>query len=70
MGYASYLDPEVHLEGVERTIHEIEIYIGVLIGAVTFTGSVAAFGKLKGIITSKPLMLPARHWLNLSLGVA
>ena len=70
VGYASYLDPESHLEGVERTIHEIEIYIGVLIGAVTFTGSVAAFGKLKGIITSKPLMLPARHWLNLSLGVA
>ncbi|MEJ1297493.1 MAG: Re/Si-specific NAD(P)(+) transhydrogenase subunit beta [Candidatus Sedimenticola sp. (ex Thyasira tokunagai)] len=69
VGYASYLDPNSHLEGVERTIHEIEIYIGVLIGAITFTGSVAAFGKLKGIITSKPLMLPARHWLNLGLGV-
>ncbi|MEJ1364449.1 MAG: Re/Si-specific NAD(P)(+) transhydrogenase subunit beta [Candidatus Sedimenticola sp. (ex Thyasira tokunagai)] len=69
VGYASYLDPNSHLEGIERTIHEIEIYIGVLIGAITFTGSVAAFGKLKGIITSKPLMLPARHWLNLGLGV-
>ncbi|MES9905133.1 MAG: Re/Si-specific NAD(P)(+) transhydrogenase subunit beta [Sedimenticola sp.] len=70
VGYASYLDPNSHLVGVDRTIHEIEIYIGVLIGAITFTGSVAAFGKLKGIITSKPLTLPARHWLNLSLGVA
>ncbi len=69
VGYASYLDPNSHLEGVDRTIHEIEIYLGVLIGAITFTGSVAAFGKLKGIITSKPLMLPARHWLNLGLGV-
>ena len=55
---------------MERTIHEIEIYIGVLIGAVTFTGSLAAFGKLKGIITSKPLMLPGRHWMNLGLGIA
>ncbi|MES9898082.1 MAG: Re/Si-specific NAD(P)(+) transhydrogenase subunit beta [Sedimenticola sp.] len=70
VGYASYLDPNSHLEGVERTIHEIEIYIGVLIGAITFTGSVAAFGKLKGIITSKPLTLPGRHWMNLGLGVA
>ncbi len=70
VGYATYLDPSAHFEGVERTIHEIEIYIGVLIGAVTFTGSLAAFGKLKGIITSKPLMLPGRHWMNLGLGIA
>ncbi len=70
VGYASYLDPNSHLVGVDRTIHEIEIYIGVLIGAITFTGSVAAFGKLKGIITSKPLTLPGRHWMNLGLGVA
>ncbi|MEE9357969.1 Re/Si-specific NAD(P)(+) transhydrogenase subunit beta [Candidatus Vondammii sp. HM_W22] len=70
VGYSTYLDPTAHFEGVERTIHEIEIYIGVLIGAVTFTGSLAAFGKLKGIITSKPLMLPGRHWMNLGLGIA
>lgn len=70
VGYATYLDPSAHFEGVERTIHEIEIYLGVLIGAVTFTGSVAAFGKLKGIITSKPLTLPGRHWMNLGLGIA
>jgi len=70
VGFASYLDPESHFEGVERTIHEVEIYLGVLIGAVTFTGSVIAFGKLHAMISSKPLMLPGRHWLNLGLGVA
>jgi NAD(P) transhydrogenase subunit beta len=69
VGFASYLDPESHLAGVEKTIHEVEIYLGVLIGAVTFTGSVIAFGKLSGRISSKPLALPARHWLNLGLGV-
>jgi NAD(P) transhydrogenase subunit beta len=71
VGYASYLDPEAHFAtSVEKSIHEIEIYLGVLIGAITFTGSVVAYGKLKGSITSKPLMLPNRHWLNLGLGVA
>ena len=69
VGFASYLDPSSHLQGVEKTIHEVEIYLGILIGAVTFTGSVIAFGKLQGIIGSKPLLLPARHWLNLGLGL-
>ena len=69
VGFASYLDPASHLEGVEKTIHEVEIYLGILIGAVTFTGSVIAFGKLQGIIGSKPLLLPGRHWLNLGLGL-
>jgi NAD(P) transhydrogenase subunit beta len=69
VGFASYLDPESHLTGVEKTIHGVEIYLGVLIGAVTFTGSVIAFGKLSARISSKPLALPARHWLNLGLGV-
>ena len=67
VGFASYLDPNAHYEGVEKTIHEVEIYLGIFIGAVTFTGSVIAFGKLKGIISSKPLMLPARHWINLAI---
>ncbi|RLJ16588.1 Re/Si-specific NAD(P)(+) transhydrogenase subunit beta [bacterium endosymbiont of Escarpia laminata] len=74
VGFAGYFgpaeDPAHALIGAASIIHEIEIYIGVLIGAITFTGSVVAFGKLKGIITSKPLMLPARHWLNLGLGIA
>ena len=70
VGFASYLDPSAHFEGVEKTIHEVEVYLGVFIGAVTFTGSVIAFGKLRALITSKPLYLPARHWLNLGLGLA
>jgi len=69
VGFASYIDPDAHFAGVEKTIHDIEIYLGVLIGAVTFTGSVVAFGKLSARITSKPLALPARHWLNLGLGL-
>ena len=67
VGYANFIDPTASLIGVEKTIHEVEIYIGILIGAVTFTGSVIAFGKLSGRIDGKPLLLPGRHWLNLSL---
>ncbi|MEO0456220.1 MAG: Re/Si-specific NAD(P)(+) transhydrogenase subunit beta [Cyanobacteria bacterium P01_A01_bin.114] len=67
VGVGNYLQPDLTLVGVEETIHLVEIYIGVFIGAVTFTGSVVAFGKLRAIISSKPLMLPARHLLNLSL---
>jgi H+-translocating NAD(P) transhydrogenase subunit beta len=71
VGFASYLDnPAANFSGAARAIHEIEIYLGVLIGAVTFTGSVIAFGKLRGAITSKPLLLPGRHWLNLGIGVS
>jgi H+-translocating NAD(P) transhydrogenase subunit beta len=67
VGVATYLQPESSLVGVEATIHEIEIFVGVFIGAVTFTGSIVAFGKLNGSIGSKPLMLPARHLLNIAL---
>jgi NAD(P) transhydrogenase subunit beta len=67
VGVANYLQPESSLVGVEATIHELEIYIGVFIGAVTFTGSIIAFGKLRGLIASKPLLLPARHLLNISM---
>ncbi|TPQ26523.1 Re/Si-specific NAD(P)(+) transhydrogenase subunit beta [Methylomonas koyamae] len=70
VGYASFLDHSNTLTGVERTIHELEIYIGIFIGAVTFSGSVIAFGKLCGKINGKPVLLPARHWLNLGLFVA
>ncbi|MCP5146049.1 MAG: Re/Si-specific NAD(P)(+) transhydrogenase subunit beta [Gammaproteobacteria bacterium] len=68
VGYANYLDPHVQSQfsGVELAIHEIETYLGILIGAVTFTGSIIAFGKLRGSIRSAPLLLPARHWLNLA----
>src|SRR5574340_177983 len=65
VGFANYIDPSVQFTGAEKAIHEVEIYIGILIGAVTFSGSIIAFGKLSGKIGGKPLLLPARHWLNL-----
>ena len=68
VGFASYVDTStVFPTAAEKSIHEMEIYIGILIGAVTFSGSVIAFGKLSGKIGGKPLMLPGRHWLNLTL---
>ncbi len=69
VGFANFMDPGrlSHYAGVELTIHDIETYLGILIGAVTFSGSVIAFGKLSGRIGGKPLTLPARHWLNLAL---
>lgn len=67
IGFASYIDPTSHLLGVEKTIHEVEIYLGVFIGAVTFTGSLVAFGKLQGILSGRAILLPARHWLNLAM---
>jgi NAD(P) transhydrogenase subunit beta len=66
VGFASYIDASAPLTGAEKTIHELEIYIGILIGAVTFSGSLIAFGKLNGKIGGAPLLLPARHWLNLA----
>jgi NAD(P) transhydrogenase subunit beta len=68
VGFANYIDPaaSAELEGAEETVHRLEIYIGVLIGAVTFSGSLIAFGKLSARISGKPVLLPARHWLNLA----
>jgi H+-translocating NAD(P) transhydrogenase subunit beta len=68
VGFASYVDPavSVNFTGAEKVIHEVEIYIGILIGAMTFSGSIIAFGKLSGKIGGKPLLLPGRHLLNLA----
>jgi H+-translocating NAD(P) transhydrogenase subunit beta len=68
VGYASFIDPAASsgMTPAEASIHHVEIYLGVLIGAVTLSGSVIAFGKLSGRIGGKPLLLPARHWLNLA----
>jgi len=65
VGFASYIDTSTVIEGAEKSIHLVEIYVGIFIGALTFSGSVIAFGKLSGKISGKPLLLPARHWLNL-----
>jgi NAD(P) transhydrogenase subunit beta len=70
VGIASHLDPEGHRTGVELAIHRVEVWLGVFIGAITFTGSIVAFGKLRGMIRSKPLVLPGRHALNLIVLVA
>jgi len=69
VGFANFMDPDrlSHYAGVELTIHDVETYLGILIGAVTFSGSVIAFGKLSGRISGNPMLLPARHWLNLLL---
>ena len=68
VGFANYIDPAAAgtFKGVEKTIHELEIYLGILIGAVTFSGSVIAFGKLSAKISGKPVLLPGRHWINLA----
>jgi NAD(P) transhydrogenase subunit beta len=67
VGFANYIDPAAsgHLSGAEKVIHEIEIYVGILIGAVTFSGSIIAFGKLSGKIGGSPMLLPGRHLMNL-----
>ena len=69
VGFANFMDPErlQHYSGIELTIHDVETYLGILIGAVTLSGSVIAFGKLSGKITGKAMLLPARHFLNLGL---
>jgi NAD(P) transhydrogenase subunit beta len=67
VGYANFLSHATEYIGIEKTIHDIETYIGILIGALTFSGSVVAYLKLSGKWGGKPLLLPARHWLNLGL---
>jgi NAD(P) transhydrogenase subunit beta len=70
VGFNSYLEAshgDGHLEGSLGTIHDVEVFLGVFIGAVTFTGSIVAYLKLSAKMTSKPLMLPGRHLLNLGI---
>ncbi|NQS84924.1 Re/Si-specific NAD(P)(+) transhydrogenase subunit beta [Pantoea allii] len=65
VGINSYIDHAPGLPAVMENIHLSEVFIGIFIGAVTFTGSLVAFGKLCGKLSSRPLMLPHRHKLNL-----
>lgn len=67
VGFANFMDHNSVLIGVDKTIHDIETYLGILIGALTFSGSIIAFLKLSARIGGKPILLPARHWLNLAL---
>lgn len=72
-GVAGIVAPsDVHASafGAMTVIHDVEIFVGVFIGAVTLTGSIMAFGKLRGSISGNPLMLPGRHWLNLGMVAA
>jgi len=67
VGFANFMDPNKALVGIDKTIHDVETYLGILIGALTFSGSIIAFLKLSAKISGKPVLLPARHWLNLAL---
>lgn len=65
VGFNSFIEPG-NVAPDMHTIHLVEVFLGIFIGAVTFTGSIVAFGKLNGKISSKPLQLPAKHKLNLA----
>ena len=67
IGINSDINPPEGLAGAELIIHEIEIFVGVFIGAITFTGSVIAYGKLAGIVDGKALVLPGRNLLNIGM---
>jgi NAD(P) transhydrogenase subunit beta len=64
VGFATYMGSHAVAEG-GGAIHLAEVFIGVCIGAVTFTGSVIAFAKLQGTLSGKPLLLPGRHLINI-----
>ncbi|WFQ81417.1 Re/Si-specific NAD(P)(+) transhydrogenase subunit beta [Xenorhabdus sp. SF857] len=66
VGFNSFITHDNFASSIMENIHLTEVFLGVFIGAVTFTGSVVAFGKLRGKISSRPLMLPHRHKLNLA----
>jgi len=68
VGYAAYLDAghETTNPGLLRG----EIWLDVFVGAITFTGSIVAFFKLRGTLSGRPLLLPARHVLNASAALA
>ena len=70
IGINSDIVPPAGLAGAEKIIHEVEIFVGVFIGAITFTGSVVAYGKLSGVLDGKPLTLPGRNLLNVGMVLA
>ena len=70
IGINSALLPHLNFSSTQLTIHNIEVFLGVFIGAITFTGSIIAFGKLSELITGKALILPGRHALNVIMLIA
>ncbi|QSP95463.1 Re/Si-specific NAD(P)(+) transhydrogenase subunit beta [Marinobacter salinisoli] len=70
VGFSGYIEPLKATTGTEHTIKLVEVFVGVFIGAITFTGSLVACGKLDGRIASKPLTLPGRHLMNLAAVIA
>ncbi|QFU23262.1 Re/Si-specific NAD(P)(+) transhydrogenase subunit beta [Shewanella eurypsychrophilus] len=74
VGFSSTLDHGVlmdaitgQIDPVAKTIHDVEVFLGIFIGGVTFTGSLVAFAKLRGLVSSSPKALPGAHWLNLAM---
>ena len=67
VGFAITVDPSMSFHGTEAVVHRSETFIGIFVGALTFTGSVVAYGKLQGLVRGKPLLLPGRHLINLAL---
>jgi len=71
VGFSTFIDPHsISLEGAEKSIHLVEVYIGILIGAITFTGSIIAWGKLTEKISSKPVAFKGKDILNVVLVIA
>ncbi len=70
VGISSHVSASGPTEGAAHVVHVIEIWLGIAIGAVTFTGSVIAWAKLRGSMSGKPLLLPGRHFINLAMVVA
>jgi H+-translocating NAD(P) transhydrogenase subunit beta len=70
VGFGSSIGSSTHaLSPTEHIIHQVEVYVGIFIGAITFTGSIIAWGKLEGRIGSKPLLYPGRHAVNILLAL-
>ena len=67
VGISTHIAPAVDVPAAEVLVHELEIFVGIFIGAITFTGSIVAFLKLKGSISGNPITIPGRHLLNLAL---
>ena len=72
VGYSTYLaPPQAHAgDSIQSLVHHLEIWVGIAVGAITLTGSIVAWAKLKGTLSGKPLLLPGRHFLNLAVALS